>query len=289
MGIYDRDYYQESEGGLRITAPRTMVTTLILINVGIYLADWLSGGALTRFGELPSDVLSHPWDLWRLLTAGFLHDRNGIFHIGFNMFTLWMFGRQVEAIYGRWEFLRMYLVFIVLSSLGWVIAENVMNASARGLDPRPAVMVGASGAITGILVIYVLMFPKQMFYIWGVVPMPAWLFLGIFILLNVGGLLGGPESESNTAFSAHLAGGLCGAIYYRAGMNFGRLFPAGWKLPNLNARRLRIHDPEADERELNRQVDTILEKIHLQGEASLSKKERRILETASRKLQEKRR
>ncbi|MBL9123585.1 MAG: hypothetical protein JNG90_08115, partial [Planctomycetaceae bacterium] len=69
----------------------------------------------------------------------------------------------------------------------------------------------------------------------------------------------------------------------------GRLFPAGWKLPNLNARRLRIHDPEADERELNRQVDTILEKIHLQGEASLSKKERRILETASRKLQEKRR
>jgi hypothetical protein len=150
-------------------------------------------------------------------------------------------------------------------------------------------MVGASGAITAIIVIFVLTYPKQMFYIWGVIPMPAWLFLIIFVLSDLTGFIAGPGSGSNTAFAAHLSGALCGAIYFRSGMNFGRLLPANFKVPNLSARKLRIHDPEADERELNNQVDAILEKIHRQGEASLSKKERRILETASRKLQEKRR
>lgn len=286
MGIYDRDYYQESEGGLRISAPKTMVTTLILINVGVYLADWATDGMLSHFGELQSDVFRHPWDLWELLTAGFLHDRRGIFHIGFNMFTLWMFGRQVEAIYGRWEFLRMYLVFIVLSSLGWVITENIWHTRPPG---DPSVMVGASGGITGILTIFVLNFPRQMFYIWGVIPMPAWLFLAIFVLMDLSGFMAGQHGDSNTAFAAHLTGFLCGVAYFRSGINFGRLLPGNFRMPSLNSRRLRIHDPEADERELNRQVDEILEKIHLQGEASLSKKERRILETASRKLQEKRR
>lgn len=289
MGIYDRDYYQEPEPGIRLTAPRTMVTTLVLINVGVYLLDWLTGWQITEYAELKSNVLRHPLQLFTLLTSGFLHDSHGIFHLIFNIFALWIFGREVETIYGKWEFLRMYLVFIVLASLGWVVSENVLDPQTFWNDGRLPTLVGASGGVSGILVIFVLLFPRRMFYIWGVIPMPAWLFLVIFLLVNASGFLAGPNSGDNTAFAAHLVGAGCGALYLRSGINFGRWFPEGASLRQLGPRRLRVHDPEAEERELNQQVDAILAKIHVAGESSLTRKERRVLEAASRKAQEKRR
>lgn len=285
MGIYDRDYYQESERRLSFSAPRTMVTTLILINVAVYILDFVSGYRLSEWGRLWSDLFSRPWEAWNLVSAGFLHDK-GIFHVGLNMFALWIFGREVESLYGRWELLRMYLAFLVLSSLGWVVAENLWGAGP------PRSMVGASGAITGILVVFVMNFPRQVFYIWGVIPMPAWLFATLFILLDLLGFLSGPSAGvggPRTAFAAHLSGALCGFVYFRSGTNLGRLFPGGLKIPSFRGSRLRLHDPEQDERKLNQEVDAILEKIHRQGEASLSKKERRILESASRRFQQRRR
>lgn len=287
MGIYDRDYYQEPEPRFAFRAPRTMVVTLVLINVAVFVIDWLSGGKLTNFGALPSDVLRRPWDYWQLLSAGFLHDQTSILHLGFNMFVLWMFGREVEAVYGRWEFLRMYLVFLVLASLAWVITTSLWDARTAGGDAIP--MVGASGAITGILVVFVMNFPRQTILLFGVIPMPAWLMLVMFVLGDLVAFSGGPGSERNTAFAAHLGGALCGLVYYRSGINFGRLLPQGMRMPNLPARRLRLHDPDEQDRQLNREVDAILEKIHQQGEASLTKKERRTLESASRRFQQRRR
>ncbi len=75
-------------------------------------------------------------------------------------------------------------------------------------------------------------------------------------------------------------------IYYRTGWNLGKMIPSRW--PRMKRPKLKIHDPEAEERQLARQVDAILEKISRDGEASLTKQERRILEQASRRYQRRR-
>ena len=105
------------------------------------------------------------------------------------------------------------------------------------------------------------------------------------------------EEGSQVAHSAHLAGAAFAFIYFRSGLNLGRLLPAssGGRRPGLFGRlfrsrpRLRLHDPEEKQRRLSAEVDRILEKIHQHGEASLTDAERRTLKEASRRYQQKRR
>src|ERR1051325_4825101 len=108
MGIYDREYYREEPRG-GMFADRAMVTNLVLINVGVYLAQMIfDQQAPARLDEQPlvaalsldPGFFHHPWQFWRLITYGFLHDTSNIAHILFNMFGLWFFGREVEGIYG---------------------------------------------------------------------------------------------------------------------------------------------------------------------------------------------
>ena len=125
-----------------------------------------------------SDLLHKPWQFYQLLTYGFVHDPHDLRHILFNMFFLWMFGTDVETIYGRAEFLRIYLVSIVVAGLAWVIftvAATQAGADDRGhAEPRDRRWSGASGGIMALMAIFVLHFPRRMFYIWGILPLPAW-------------------------------------------------------------------------------------------------------------------
>ncbi|HEY2840561.1 MAG TPA: rhomboid family intramembrane serine protease, partial [Pirellulales bacterium] len=112
MGLYDREYYREERTGWRLGGDHSMVNILIAINVAVFLAELVFGGAEPwRPGGFVDHLCVHgdlflkPWNAWQLLTAGFAHDPGNIFHILFNMFALWLFGRDVEAIYGRNEFL----------------------------------------------------------------------------------------------------------------------------------------------------------------------------------------
>src|SRR5262249_32282169 len=143
----------------------------------------------------------HPWYFWQLLTAGFVHNTHDILHIAFNMFSLWLFGRDVEARYGRMEFLRIYLALVVLSSLGWVVSQNLQHADSRGS------MIGASGAVTGVMILFVLNFPKRIFYVWGVLPLPAWALGAIFVLMDVSGFTHKVEGAegARVAYETHLA------------------------------------------------------------------------------------
>ena len=112
---------------------------------------------------------------------------------------------------------------------------------------------------------------------------------GLYVVMDVTGFMN--PGSSNVANVAHLAGMAFGLAYYQTGMNLGRLVPR--RLSDLNKifrfrPKLKIHDPEQDARDLNAQVDEILEKISRQGEASLTKAERRTLEEASRRYQRRR-
>jgi membrane associated rhomboid family serine protease len=287
MGLYDRDYIRDDDQpGFFLGAQRSMVTTLILINVAVFLVDMLLEGDLSEFLALKSDVFHKPWNVWQLLTAGFAHDPNSMMHIGFNMFGLWFFGRDVETIYGRKEFLRIYLTMIVVSSLVWVISANTLH---RGHGLQASSMLGASGAVNGVLVLNVIHFPKRLLYVWGLFPIPAWVLCTLIIGQDVLGFSHARGGDGQPiAFEAHLAGAVFAFIYYSTGWNLGRWIPRRLSLSALKPRpKLRVHEPERDEN-LTDQVDRILEKISRQGEASLTAQERRTLEDASRRYQQRR-
>ena len=284
MGIYDRPYYREERGGSWFSG-RSMVVNLILLNVAVYVAQFLFDGRqelLSSALRLHADLLQKPWHIYQLLTYGFAHDPNSVAHIAFNMFGLWLFGTDLEGIYGRAEFLRIYLVAILVAGLAWFGIE-AFNGSQN-------VLLGASGGVMGLMALYVLHFPRRVFYIWGILPLPAWALGGLYVLMDVTGFMN--PGSSNVANIAHLAGMAFGLAYYQTGMNLGRLIPR--RLSDLSGMvfrlrpKLKIHDPEQDARDLNAQVDEILEKISRQGESSLTKAERRTLEEASRKYQRRR-
>ncbi|HEY4309272.1 MAG TPA: rhomboid family intramembrane serine protease [Pirellulales bacterium] len=281
MGLYDREYIRDDRPGFSLSGDRSMVTNLILVNVAVYLLDWMSGGALEDKLSLKADLFQHPWDCWQLLTAGFVHSHN-LAHILVNMLVLYFFGREVEGIYGRMEFLRIYLGLIVLSSLAWVLVHFVEGEEFE-------TMVGASGAVMGILVLYVLHFPKRMIYIWGVLPVPAWALAILYVGSDFLGFIGPPQRGGpRVAYETHLAGAALAAVYFYSHINLGRLLPGGlrgWR-PKP---QLRVHDPRLDGGEsLEARVDALLDKVSRQGIDSLSDSERKMLEDASRRYQRRR-
>lgn len=287
MGLYDRDYVREEEQGFFLGGDLSIVARLIILNVGIFLVDVLFfDGKLSNWMAVKADLFHRPWNCWQLLTAGFAHDHSNILHVGFNMFGLWLFGRDTEAIYGRKEFLRIYLSMVIFSSLAWVIVTNIVSPG-----PSPP-MLGASGAVNGIMVLFALHYPRRLLYIWGVFPVPVWLICTFMVGTNVLGFNRSVNgvNDDRIAYEAHLAGALFAFIYYKTGWNFGRLIPDGFSLSRLRSRpKLKIHKPTGGERDLTQEVDRILEKISVQGESSLTSSERRTLEEASRRYQQRRR
>jgi membrane associated rhomboid family serine protease len=303
MGFQDRGYYRSPTGGF--TADWSAVNAIIVVNVAVWLANFILAGDLFRelvslklslndLLCLRSDLPSRPWNAWTLLTYGFLHDgpsletpraAYNIWHIVFNMLTLWFFGRPVEAIMGRAEFIRFYCMAIVVAGLAWVIGERV---SGLGDMSR---LVGASGGVMAVLAAFIWYYPRETVLIYGVLPVPAWA-LGIIYLLS--DLRGAGSQAGNVAHVAHLAGAAFGLLYAWRGWSLDALTEAPARLlTNLRRRRLRIVRPDdkpadRDEPPLEQEVDRLLEKISRSGEASLTAAERDTLTRASRRLKDRR-
>lgn len=292
MGIYDRDYYRPERSGVTFGFPQSMVGRLVLLNVALWAVDGLvTGGWITQHLRVSVGALGRPWEWWQFLTYGFVHAASPE-HVLFNMFTLWVFGVEIEAFYGSKEFLRLYLVLLLAGSVGWAVLGRLSGV------PLATPLEGASGAVVGVFLLFVLHFPRRTLLFMFVFPMPAWI-LGVILI--GGDVLGAVQrSGSNVAYSVHLIGAGLAFLYYRFGWNFGRL----GELPGVRGltrprRDLRIHQPEPDASPddeespdldaLGAEVDRILEKIHLHGEASLTRKERQSLESASREYQRRRR
>jgi membrane associated rhomboid family serine protease len=292
MGLYDRDYLREDR-------PRfawndlALVTQLVIVNLALFVVNYVTlgeGPGLGFFGQmaLKADLFAKPWQFWQLLTYGFAHEPRNLGHVGFNMLGLWFFGREVEVVYGRREFLRIYLVLLVVSGLVWLIIEQTAWGT-RGVQNAVPPLVGASGGVMGILTLFALHFPRRLIYVWGVLPVPAWMLCLFYVAMDLTNALG--KSDTMVAHTAHLGGALFGLMYYQFGWNFGRLLPGRGFWSRLGRPRLRVHreDQEDVPADMNREVDRILEKISRSGEASLTTKERRTLEEASRRYQRRRR
>ncbi|MFZ5623706.1 MAG: rhomboid family intramembrane serine protease [Gemmatimonadota bacterium] len=151
------------------------------------------------------------------LTSMFLH--GGWFHLIGNMWFLWLFGNNVEDSMGRVRF----LVFYLLCGLAAAAVQVLSNPAS------PLPMVGASGAIGGVMGAYVVLYPRVRVHLLVVliffvttIRMPAWAMLGYWFLLQVlGGLpsLAGVGPEGGTAFWAHTGGFLAGALLVRVFQN----------------------------------------------------------------------
>ena len=94
MGLEDRDYMSEERPGTQLTLPETFVMRILLFTCGVYLAQ-VFFPPVTDALKLSFDWWERPWNVYRLLTYGFLHDPHGIMHLGWNMFALWMFGSSL--------------------------------------------------------------------------------------------------------------------------------------------------------------------------------------------------
>jgi membrane associated rhomboid family serine protease len=274
MGIYDRNYYRDDESG-SLLGGRSVVVVLIVINVVFFfLQSLLHSGRMAEWLVVDPTLFHAPWQVWRLVTYTIVHVDP--WQILWNMLGLFFFGKAVEDKYGPREFIRIYLLLAITAALVWLALD-----AGEGY---PGALTGAFAVVMGLLVLFCLQDPKQQ-VIFIFVPMPAWLLGAIFVGLDVVGVLSGGAAWITPA--AHLAGALTAFIYFRSGINLGQMMPSGW--PRLKRpTKLRLHDPEAEERQLARQVDAILEKISRDGESSLTKQERRTLEQASRRYQRRR-
>ena len=201
------------------------VKWLVIVNAAIYLLLLILGavapgvaGFITGYGALtPADV-THGF-IWQLVTYSFLHV--GLFHVLFNMLTLWMFGSQLERDWGYDQFLEFYfycaiaaaLVTVAISYLGTVAAFDFL-----GIGPM-TVTVGASGAIFGVMIAFAMLHGDQEFMMF---PLPfmikAKYLVGILVFIALAGAfqgMGPGRRGQSVAYFAHLGGALFGWIYVR--------------------------------------------------------------------------
>ncbi|NOY29590.1 MAG: rhomboid family intramembrane serine protease [Planctomycetes bacterium] len=300
MGIYDRDYGRDygssGQPGIHLGGPRTLTTNLVLFTLAVYGLQLLTqptvanfpgdDGLVTNWFSLYGNTLTQPWRVFEFLTYGFLHSTQDFKHILFNMFGLWMFGRTVEARCGRREYLAFYLLAIVFAGSAWYAAEFFTNQMQA-----PIQMLGASGGLSAVLILFALNNPKQLIYIWGIFPLPAWVFAIFFVGSDV---LGAMQRTSGVAFTAHLGGALFAFLYWQGGWKLENWLPGNFSLSRFKKKgNLWLHDPEHPDQgnvapETDERVDEILKKIQDQGQDSLTWRERRILEKASKEYQRKR-
>ena len=287
MGIYDREYYRgDTEGGFSLGGSRSMVTNLIIANVAVFVLDAIfqgpqGVGPASQFLALQAENLRQPWMWWRFLSYGFAHADPA--HIIGNMLGLFFFGRSIEATYGPTRFLGMYLTAVLLGGIGWALPASMM----QGVVP---ILLGASCAITAIIILFCFHFPKQTVLFMLVIPMPAWVLGVLFVLADVTGQLGG--NRDNVAHGVHLIGAAYGYLFFRTRFELLQFLAPNWlgKLKrNFKPRpKLKLHDPGSERPDdLDRKADAVLAKLHRQGESSLSQAERKVLEDYSRRMKQK--
>jgi membrane associated rhomboid family serine protease len=185
---------------------------LILSCVVVFLLQSLGVDGLAFFALWP--VGSGGFMPWQVITYAFLH--GGLSHLVFNMFGLFMFGAELERVWGSKRLLVFYFASVIVAAL-----TQLLVAAWSG-SPNPT--VGASGGLFGLLVGFAMLFPhRRIVPLIPPIPMPAWLFVVIYGVIEL--FLGVTGSMSGVAHFAHLGGILGGWLtlrYWRGQVPFGR-------------------------------------------------------------------
>lgn len=264
------------------------------------------GNYIFHFGAL-FPLGSERFFPWQIFSYMYLH--GGFAHILMNMIALWMFGLELEHLWGSKKFFTYY----TLCGIGAGIAHLIISPLLGGGSEAP--LVGASGGVFGLLIAFGMLFPDRPIYLYFLIPIRAKYFTLIYMGLEFFYLASG--SNDGVSHLAHLGGAIVGIVYMFVTVggstllsNFGggRRRPSAWNQPRQRnpfaGRRMEEEEPiEAEYQEVgsrsSRQqqpsgvrvitqsdIDAILDKIAAKGYGSLSDEEREILFEASRKMDE---
>lgn len=275
--MYDyggNEYWGSSEqSGITPTVKALLIANIVIYFMLLLLsaifgrAKGLNFDRLVEFvGFVPSKGFER-WYLWQYITYAFVHAQNP-FHILFNMYVLWWAGSEIERRMGQRQFLLLYMT----AALG-AIMLHIPYAYLSGLRASP--VVGASGAIMALLVVFAGMFPDRKIYLFVFGPFTARSIVIIFILIDFAFLL---SQESQTANAVHIGGALYGFAYLKLSHRVEEFF---------ERIRTRLEEEERmAQRNLKIDLDNVLRKIHSEGMESLSREERAILNKASKHYRE---
>ncbi len=187
------------------TVPAEILSGRDIVTTAKIVQDPVTGDAVKIPGLGPTPIPVY----LTLLTSMFMH--GGIAHIAGNMLFLWIFGDNLENAMGHKRYLFFYLLCGVLAGLSHVFVAAYLNQST--MVPS----LGASGAISGVLGGYILLFPRRGVHVWvflGTMTLPAFIVVGlwfVFQLINGMGMLGGEEA-GGIAYGAHIGGFVAGLI-----------------------------------------------------------------------------
>jgi len=278
MGLYDRDYTQEgfqskfrNAPQMRMAFPKItpVVKWLLIINVAVFLVSFLItpvGKFFFYWFSVYPATLGMSLQFWRLITYQFLHSTSGFGHIFWNMLILFFFGPMLERLWGSRKFLVFYLVcgaaggvlYPLLALAGWL---------------RVAPLIGASGAILGMLAAGAILFPNMRVLVMFIFPVRLRIVAVILALVSILTLLRPEQFENAGGEAAHLAGMAAGAIY---------VFSQGWRERfKLKIQSGRWQKKITAQRSLQAELDRILQKVHDSGIQSLTPKEKKLLRQAT--------
>lgn len=303
MGLLDRDYYREDSGGYfthwfrhgRVTKIFVLIYVLLFL-IQIATADRSPNtGPVTESMRLTAEEVLKG-QVWRLLTYGFLHTTDSLWYIAFNVVLLYYFGHELEERLGWRVFLLYYVTSLVAAGLVFV------GATSLGLNGtgRQTIFVGATGAISAILLLIACQQPGYRLNLFYVLPVPIW----VFILLNIGidawmMLVDRPAMDGRRmALALHLGGTLVAGLFFLRTVRFPEFRGRG--VAPRRQPRLQIHQADDEDEEsladeapvpvtasreadehLEAQLDAVLAKVAQQGKDSLTPSEHAILKRAA--------
>jgi membrane associated rhomboid family serine protease len=284
MGLYDRPYSQgTSRVGFGYT-PTPWVKRLLIANTAIFLLMWvgLLPGYWTVevFGFSPSRILFHPWSP---ITYMFVH--GSFWHLFFNMLGLFFFGPPLERAWGSDAFVRFYIVAGLGGALFSVLFLPIVGDT---------IVIGASGALYGLLLAFALRWPDAPIYLWAVLPIKAKYFVGALGFIALVTSFQG--SGSGVANWTHLGGLVTAFVYLRYGDRINTRLDRRKKRRKRRKSGLAVEakvkpKQRSEPRRRRRPVDTdtldevdrILDKIRASGINSLTDEERDFLDEMSRR------
>ena len=291
-------------GGFSVFPP--VIKNLMIINVVVFFIQMIANNLM--LGGKPLWYVLNMWfalnpisegfnfQIWQLITYQFMH--GGFSHILFNMFALWMFGMEIENIWGSKKFLIYYLICGIAAGLAQLFIAPLYST--------PAVTIGASGAIFGVMIAFAMLFPDRHIFLYFLIPIRAKYLIGFLFILEIFWI---GDAGSNVAHLAHLGGALAGFLFimfdksidvplkrmlnisgHRRNNTFNN--PFGGLSDKFKRRTQNIDDAnyydinqkKEGEEITQAEIDAILDKISQSGYQNLSEREKKILFEASKKM-----
>lgn len=298
------NHYRPGLGGFSVFPP--VIKNLLIINVAVFFLQVLGSEIIISgttslsqfliqyFALIPIGTFADATFLpWQLVTYQFMHGSFG--HIFFNMFALWMFGMEIENMWGPKKFLIFYLSTGVIAGLCHLFVSPLFGA-------LPAPTIGASGAVYGVLIAFALFFPERYIFLYFLIPVKAKYLIGFLIVFE---FLAIDSAHSNVAHLAHLGGALAGFLFIWFDKSshidlkamirrnkFKQSASSGSNYNIFNKRNKDVqeakyydinNDKEDDSNVSQEEIDRILDKISQSGYQNLTAREKKILFEASKK------